>query len=148
MDLFNKEYVGQLLLPFVGKNLRIDNTFVNNKDISIPFILESNIESPFQIELSNIGVRFVLKDNYYIKKDINENIRKAFNELKVYPHVLNRLINTEDEPDSIDFINSITKHLQENFNPQIAFTYYTFINSIEVSNKYFIINGIRFFVVK
>jgi hypothetical protein len=146
MDIFTKDYTQNILTPFVGKELRM-RTKSEDKSFNIPFCLETSIESSFQIEFTNIGIRFLLKDNYYIKRDIKELLSKAILETGLYPHTIDNLLkDKEDKVEDNAFQKIINKYFEENFKPQIAFTYYTMIKSLKVSNDGFTMNGIEFII--
>lgn len=145
--MFTKEYVNTILAPFVGKKFRM-LTENEDKTFSIPFYLETSMESPFQIELTNVGIKFLLVDNFYIKKDIETALNRAFNQVGVYVHRLDTLLK-EEPPKNEDcvVIKSVREYLQKAITPQIAFTYYTMIKSLKVSENYFVLNGIKFVVI-
>lgn len=144
--MFTEEYVKTILAPFVGKTfrMRIEN---EDKTFSIPFCLETSMESSFQIEFTNLGIKFLLIDNYYIKKDIETALNDAFREVGIYPFSLDRLLK-EEPPKSEDCVvmKRVREHLQKVITPQIAFTYYTMIKSLKVNKDYFVLNGIKFVV--
>ena len=146
--MFTKEYVNTILAPFVGKTFRM-RTESEDKTFSIPFCLETSMESTFQIEFTNLGIKFLLIDNFYVKKNIETALNKAFIEVGIYPFSLDRLLK-EEPPKGEDCVvmKKVREHLQKAITPQIAFTYYTMIKSLKVSENYFVLNGIKFVVYK
>jgi hypothetical protein len=136
--MFTKEYVETILTPYVGKELRM----ITDK---IPFCLETSMDSSFQIELTILGIKYVLINNYYIKQDLKITLNKALTSVGVYAHTLDKLKNVEG--DCVVF-KELVKFMEENFTPQIAFTYYTQIKTLEVSNEKFVLNGISFIICK
>lgn len=146
--MFTKEFVNTILTPFVGKSLRM-RTENEDKTFTIPFCLETSMESTFQFEMTNLGIKFLLKDNYYVKKDIETALNDAFREVGIYPFSLDKLLK-EEPPKEEDCVvmKKIREHLQKVITPQIAFTYYTMIKSLKVSENYFVLNGIKFVVYK
>lgn len=142
--IFNREYVETILAPFVGKTLRM-RTQSEDKSFIIPFMLETSIESTFQIELNNSGIKFLLKDNYYIKRDIQEVFRKALKDTEIYPFSLDKFLKEESKEDCVVF-KRIVKYFEENFNPQIAFTYYNMVKSLRVDNNEFVLNSVKFII--
>lgn len=146
--MFTKEYVNTILAPFVGKTFRM-RTENEDKTFSIPFCLETSMESTFQIEFTNLGIKFLLIDNFYVKKNIETALNKAFIEVGIYPLSLDRLLK-EEPPKGEDCVvmKKVREYLQKAITPQIAFTYYTMIKSLKVSENYFVLNGIKFVVYK
>ena len=142
--IFNKEYVQTILLPFVGKTLRM-RTQSEDKTFSIPFALENSIESTFQIAFDNAGIKFLLKDNFYIKRDLKEVFRGALKDTEIYPFSLDKFLKEESKEDCVVF-KRIVEYFEKNFNPQIAFTYYTMIKSLRVDDNGFVLNGIKFII--
>ena len=140
--MFTKEYVSAILAPFMGKELRMVATDC------IPFCLETSMESSFQIELSEIGIRFLLKDNHYIKMDLDTICRKAFKAVDISLREMDTLLIDQRELWKTDTMayDAIISHLKEGFNPQIAFTYYSMITSLAVDQKSFQINNVKFFI--
>lgn len=140
--MFTKEYVGFILSPFVGKNIRM------NGSKNIPFCLETSIESTFQIQIDHMGIKFVLIDNFYIKRDLLKVFSEAFHEIEVYPFQLDSLSKEKIEPKGTESIifDKIIDFMQKNFTPQIAYTYYGMINSLSVDEKKFTLNGVEFFI--
>jgi hypothetical protein len=140
--MFTKEYVGFILSPFVGKNIRMNS----NKDI--PFCLETSMESSFQIQIDNMGIKFVLIDNYYIKRDLLKVFSEAFQEIDIYPFQLDSLSKEKIERKGTETIifDKIVDYVQKNMTPQIAYTYYGMINSLSVDEKKFTLNGVEFFI--
>ena len=140
--MFTKKYVGAILAPFIGKCLKMD--IENNK--TIPFYLGT--EATFQMELDDWGVRFFLKDNYYVKKDLDSLLRDALKQCGLSPRHLDVLL--KDEKRSGDMENVVFKEIlsfmQEKLTPEIAFTFYTMITSLLVEEKGFSLNGVRFFI--
>jgi hypothetical protein len=144
--IFTKDYVDIILKPFIGKPLRM-RTESEDKSYSIPFHLETSIDASFQIELSGLGIKFILKDNYYIKRDIRTLLTKAILETNLYPHTIDNLL--QDEEGKVEdniFQKIVTKYFDDNFHPQIAFTYYTMIKTLKVTNRGFVLNGIEFVI--
>lgn len=141
-NLFNVEYVKSLLLPFEDKVFRL-RTENENKSFKLPFVLETSIESTFSIELNNRGIRLILKDNFYIKKNLREVFSGALKEVKIYPSTLDKLLKEESKEDCVIF-SKIVKHLEDNFNPQIGFIYYNMIESLKVDVNGFTLNGFSF----
>ena len=129
--MFKKEYVSAILAPFVGKKLRMAATDC------IPFRLETSMDSSFQIELTETGIQFLLKDNHYIEMDLDTIFRDALKVVGISPKSW--------ETDTIAY-NAIISHIKEGFNPQIAFTYYTMIKSLTVNETSFLINNVKFFI--
>lgn len=146
--MFTKEYVNTILAPFIGNTFRM-RTDNEDKTFSIPFCLETSMESSFQIQFTNLGIKFLLIDNYYIKKNIETALNDAFKEIGVYPFSLDTLLK-EEPPKSEDCVvmKKVREYLQKTITPQIAFTYYTMIKSLKVSENYFVLNGIKFVVYK
>jgi len=142
--MFTKEYVNAILTPFVGKNIRMRSNGV------IPFILETSMESSFQIELNNFGISFVLIDNFYIKRDLLTVFSKAINSTDIYAHSLDKLLKDDVEKEGIEPIlfNQLVKYMESNFKPQIAFTYYNMITSLRVEKDRFFLNDTEFFVTR
>jgi hypothetical protein len=138
--MFTEEYVKAILTPYLGKELRMRSDL-------IPFCLETSMESSFQIEFTNFGIKFFLKDNFYIRKDIKFLLNQAILKTGLYPHTYDNLLRDKlgKEEDNI-FQNTINKYFEEKFAPQIAFTYFTQIKSIEVNEDEFVINGVKFIV--
>ncbi len=139
--MFNKEYVGVILTPFVGKTIRM------RTGNTIPFCLETSIESTFQIQLVNSGIKFVLIDNYYIKRDLGKVFNEAFQTIEIYPFQMDSLLKEKDTK-GIDAIvyGKLLEYMQTNLAPQIAYTYYTMIKSLRVEEKRFFLNDVEFFV--
>ncbi len=142
--IFNKEYVETILKPFEGKKLRMRSLAID-KSFSIPFCLETDMESTFQIELNSMGIKFLLKDNYYIKRDLKEVFKNAVHNAGIYSITLDKLLKEESKGDCVIF-NSFVTFMQENFNPQIAFTYYNMIKSLKVESNKFVLNEIEFII--
>jgi hypothetical protein len=143
-NIFNKEYVERIMKPFEGKSFRMRTESIDKK-VKIPFFLETSIESTFQIELTNLGIKFLLKDNFYIKKDLKEVFNKALKSLEIYPFSLDKLLKEKPNEDCV-VVNKIVEYFEKNFNPQIAITYYGTIESIRVSEKSFVLNNIEFII--
>ena len=144
--MFTKEYVNTILAPFIGKSFRMRSEN-EDKTFTIPFCLETSMESTFQLEMTNMGIKFLLKDNYYIKKDIETCLNESIKELGIYPFSFDRLLKEEPPKDEdCVVIKKIREYLQNNLTPQIAFTYYTMIKSLKVSENYFVLNGIKFVI--
>ena len=140
--MFTKEYVSAILAPFVGEELRMAATDC------IPFCLETSMESSFQIELTETGIRFLLKDNHYIEMDLDTIFRNALKVVDISPRGLDTLLKGQRESWETDAIayDAIISHIKEGFNPQIAFTYYTMIKSLTVNETSFLINNVKFFI--
>jgi len=144
--IFTKEYVDIILKPFIGKPLRM-RTESEDKSYSIPFCLETSMESTFQLEFSGLGIKFILKDNFYIKKDLKKLLNDAINSTGLYPFSFDNLLKDgEGKVEDNAFQKIINKYLDENFHPQIAFTYYTMIKTLKVTNSGFMLNGIEFII--
>jgi hypothetical protein len=140
--MFTKDYVNTILLPFVGKNIRMKNVS------DIPFCLETSMEATFQIRLNSFGISFALIDNFYIKRDIKVNLIHAFNAIDIPPFKLDTLLKTpidNEDSDNVVF-DKLVEYMQKTFTPQIAFTYYTMIKSLSVNEKGFVLNGTAFFI--
>lgn len=144
--IFTKEYVETILKPFEGKKLRM-RTQSEDKSFSIPFALETDMEATFQIAICNMGIKFLLKDNFYIKQDLDKVFKEAVHKQGFYASTLDKLLKEESKDDCVVFRQLVT-FMQENFNPQIAFTYYNMITSLKVDNNRFVMNGIEFVVYK
>lgn len=144
--LFTKEYVETILKPFENKKIRM-RTLNEEKTFSIPFCLETDMEATFQMELNNMGIKFLLKDNFYIKKDLKEDLKNAILSTGLYLFSLDDLLKQKSEEDCVVF-SKIVKYLEENFKPQIAFTYYNMITSLKVEENKFVLNGIEFIIYK
>ena len=140
---FNKEYVGTILSPFVGKKIRMRG------DESIPFFLETSMESSIQIKIENMGIGFVLIDNYYIKRDLDKAFSEAFQEIDIFPFRLDSLLkDTETNPVDAVVYKKLLEHMQAKLNPQVAYTYYNMIKSLRVEEERFFLNGIEFYITK
>jgi len=142
MENFTKEYVEFVLKPYEGKSLRLRTNSECGK-FNLPFMLETEMESTFQIELNNMGIKFLLKDNFYIKKQLNESIRCALKEMDIFPFSLDKLLKEEPKEDC-EFLKIFTNHIEKTISPQIAFTYYNMVSSIKVESKGFSLNGFYF----
>jgi len=142
--MFTKEYVEAILAPFVGKKIRM---FSNE---NVPFILETSMEASFQIELTNMGISFVLIDNFYTKRDLLKVFSEAFQEIDVYPFQLDSLSKEKIEPKGMETIifDKIVDYMQKNMTPQIAFTYYGMIKSLRIEKDRFYLNDVHFFVTQ
>ena len=140
--MFTKEYVSAILAPFVGKELRMGATDC------IPFCLETSAASSFKIELTEIGIQFILKDNFYIEMGLDTIFRDALKLVGITPRGLDTLLKGQKESWETDTIayDAIISHIKEGFNPQIAFTYYTMIKSLTVNETSFLINNVKFFI--
>ena len=140
--MFTKDYVGFILSPFVGKNIRM------NSSKNIPFCLETSMESSFQIQIDHMGIKFVLIDNYYIKRDLLKVFSEALQEIDIFPFRLDSLSNEKIESKGTETIifDKIVDYMQKNMTPQIAYTYYGMINSLSVDEKKFTLNGVEFFI--
>ncbi len=144
--MFTKEYVVAILTPFIGKELRMYRES-EDKSFSVPFCLETSIESSFQMEFTNLGIKFLLKGNYYVKKDIETSLNDAFRKIGIYPFSLDKLLKEEpDKDEDCVVLKQLRSHLQEALAPQIAFTYYNMVQSLKVTNRSFTLNGIKFIV--
>ena len=144
MEIFNKEYIQSILKPFEGKRLRMRSES-DDKLFQIPFLLETSIETPFQFEFTNIGIKFLLKDDFYIKRDIKILLNQAILKTGLYPHTLDNLLkDKEGKVEDNAFQKIINEYFDENFKPQIAFTYYGMIKSLKVSKDGFVMNKIEF----
>lgn len=139
--ILTPDYIKAILSPFVGKEIRM------RYNEYIPFALETSIESTFQINLTNIGIAFILKDNYYIKKDFKTFLNQAIVESGLYPHTIDNLFADKDGKvkDNV-FQDSINKFFETHFHPQIAFTYFTYINDLRVNERGFFLNGAEFVI--
>jgi hypothetical protein len=140
--MFTKEYVGVILSPFVGKKLRM------NAGKNIPFCLETSMESSFHIELDNMGIKFLLRDNFYIKRDLDKTFSEAFRELDFFPFQMDSLLKEKIERKGTEAIvfQKLLEHMQKELAPQIAYTYYGMITSLRVDEKRFFINDIEFYI--
>lgn len=143
-SIFTKDYVGTILSPFVGKNIRM------NGGKNIPFCLETSMESSFQIQLENIGIKFLLVDNFYIKRDLDKVFSEAFQKLEIYPFQMDSLLKENVERKGIENIvyDKLLQSMQESLSPQIAYTYYGMINSLRVEDKRFFINDTEFYITR
>lgn len=141
--MFTKEYVGVILAPFVGKSIRM------RSGNTIPFCLETSIESTFQIQLNASGVKFVLVDNYYIKRDLDKVFNEALQTIGIYPFQMNSLLKEKDTKGIEDIVyNKLLEYMQTNLTPQIAYTYYSMIKSLRVEEKRFFLNDVEFIITK
>ena len=140
--MFTKEYVGVILAPFVGKCITMDTN--NNK--TIPFHLGT--QATFQIELDDWGIRFFLKDHYYVKRALDSLFRDAFKQSGISPRHLDTFLKDEKKANETDNVlfTQILAFVQEKLAPEIAFTYYTMITSLLVEEKGFSLNGIKFLI--
>jgi|SRR6187402_3393562 len=143
-NIFTKEYVQTILKPFENKGIRM-RTESEDKSFKIPFLLETSIEATFKIELDNTGIKFLLKDNYYIKRDLKQVFNDALKDVEIYPFSLDKFLKEESKEDCV-IAGKIVKYFEEHFNPQIAFTYYNMITSLKVNNSKFNLNGIDFII--
>jgi len=139
-NLFNKEYVNGILEPFTGKKLRM------NPGDKIPFFLETNMEASFEMEIDQMGIKFILNNNYYIKRDLTALFSSSFHEIDIYPFQLDKLAGVESSGTNTVIFDKILEHVLSQFRPQIAYTYYGMIKSLCVDEKKFILNGIEFYI--
>lgn len=143
-DLFSKEYVENLLKPFIGSKFRV----LHNENKS-PFIIENSMENDFQIDLKVSGISFYIENDYYLNRDLNYHLNKAFLEEGIYSHSLDDLSKRSKVSLSLDSVYSkILNYLKENIRVQLAFTHYAYIKEISVSSRGFIINGQEFIKIK
>jgi hypothetical protein len=142
--MFTKEYVGVILTPFVGKKIRM------NGNKTIPFCLETSMSSSFQIELDNMGIRFILKDNFYIKRDLGKVFSDAFHELDFFPFQMDSLLKEKIESKGTEAVvfQKLIEYMQKELTPQIAYTYYSMITSLRVDEKRFFINDVEFYITE
>jgi hypothetical protein len=140
--MFTKEYVATILTPFVGKKIRM------NGGKNIPFCLETSIESSFHMELDHAGVKFLLRDNFYIQRDLDKVFSEAFKELDFFPYQMDSLLKEKIERKGTELIvyQKLLEHMQKELAPQIAYTYYGMITSLRVDEKRFFINDVEFYV--
>lgn len=146
-DLFTKEYVDSVLSPFIGKTLRMRTESVDGK-FKVPFILETSMESSFVLETNVFGLSFTLKDNFYLKRDLMECMRVSIRKMGITMKVDSIIQELDNESEYTDFTKVIVEDMMDRFKPQIAFTYYTMIESLQVSTNGFVLNGIQFIVCK
>lgn len=140
-DLFTHDYVNNLLTPFLNYNIRMSDS---NK--VIPFCLETSMESSFRFEITHVGIRFILKDNFYIKRDLESVFLKALNESDIATFRLDQISGIESTGVECVTFNKIVAHMVEHFTPQIAFTYFSQIKSLSVHERGFILNGVDFYI--
>lgn len=116
---------------------------------TIPFCLETSMESSFQIQLEPAGIKFSLIDNFYINRDLGKVFSEAFHDLDIFPFQLDSLLKEEVEKEGINPImfNKILEFMKSQLKPQIAYTYYGMIKSLMVEEKRFFLNGVEFYVV-
>ena len=140
--MFTKEYVGAILTPFVGKKIRM------NGGKNIPFCLETSMESSFHIELDHMGIKFLLRDNFYIQRDLGKVFSEAFQKLDFFPFQMDSLLNEKIERKGGEAIvyQKLLECMQKELAPQIAYTYYGMITSLRVDEKRFFINDVEFYV--
>lgn len=140
--MFTKDYVSSILAPFVGVKLRMGATDC------IPFFLEPSMEGSFKIELCEIGIRFLLKDNYHIQRYLEESFKGALKEVGIPLRELDTLLKDPGESHTTETIafDAIISHIKKGLTPQIGFTYYTMIRSLKVDEKSFHINNVKFFI--
>jgi hypothetical protein len=140
--MFTKDYVAAILTPFVGKKIRM------NGGKNIPFCLETGMESSFHIELDHLGVKFLLKDNFHIQRDLDKVFSEAFQKLDFFPFQMDSLLKEKVEKKGAEAIvyQKLLEHMQKELAPQIAYTYYGMITSLRVDEKRFFINDVEFYV--
>lgn len=141
-NIFTKEYVELILTPFVGKKLRM------NGGQTIPFCLETSMESSFHIELDHMGIKFLLRDNFYVQRDLDRVFSEAFHQFDFFPFQMDSLLKEPVETKGTETIvfHKLLEHMQRELAPQIAYTYYGMITSLCVHETRFFINGIEFYV--
>ena len=141
-NMFTKEYVDAVLTPFVGKKIRM------NGGKNIPFCLETSMESSFHIEFDHMGVKFILRDNFYIQRDLNKVFSEAFQKVDFYPFQMDSLLKEKVEYKGTEAIvfQKLLDYMQKELTPQIAYTYYGMITSLRVDEKRFFINDVEFYV--
>ena len=142
--MFTKEYVGAILTPFVGKKIRM------NSNKTIPFCLETSMESSFHIELDHMGIKFLLRDNFYIKRDLGKVFSDAFHELDFFPFQMDSLLKEKIESKGTEAVvfQKLLQYMEKELAPQIAYTYYGMITSLCVDEKRFFINGVEFYITE
>lgn len=142
-QLFNFQHVESMLNPMKDLKFR----FRAKKNSEFPIILENSVENSFKIELTSIGISFLLSNDFYINKSLEKLLNEALIAVDIYPYQLNKLLKIPESDDSMVFTN-IKKHVQMNLQVQIGFTYYTMINSLEINNRGFSLNGHEFIIYK
>lgn len=138
--IFTREYVSNILSPFVGLKLRMLN------DGRIPFSLETALEAPFQIRTDNIGISFILSDSFYIKRDLRQLLNNSLHDMGIKPFTLDKLLDEDTNGKTNILFNRLVEQMQQKFEPQIAFTHYSTIKSLAVNSRGFALNGIEFHV--
>jgi len=149
-SIFTHEYVETLLSPYLGKNLRMFSKF-EDQELEVPFQLENSMESPFQIEFTNLGIRFFLMDNFYLNRDLSGTLRAAISDSEIFAFRLDDIsdLETPEDKKGMDYIfERIVSYLEKNLKIQIATTYYAAIKTLKVGENFFVINGIKFMVVR
>lgn len=136
--MFTKEYVCQILEPFTNKKLR----YKRPKDF--PLLLESSIENTFEIELTSTGISFVLKNDFYLNKDLDKLLNEALREQNIYAFELDSLVKENVEECTV--FRKLVESMNKNIKVQIAFTYFYIIQSLDVNERSFKINGYEFIV--
>lgn len=142
--ILTKEYIKELLNPFIGEKLRVK--FVDKQHLLIPFKPEIAMDSCFNIELDEWGIRYKINKNDVYNQLIKNALNGYLKEHNVYETKLDALLQQKSNTygDS-HFVSSVTEYLSNNLSFQIAITYYGQIQTLEVSEYGFRLNGVLFY---